>query len=94
MPLWRDGRGVSINRPLRFITNMRDYGMDMQQTRWIPTLFLPNEQVRMEIPQHQCVELTDIDPPQGGDATWTIGSSQAIAIHNGVLEGQATHKMA
>lgn len=89
MPFGVMGGSFQPTGHARFITNMRDYGMDMQTAMDAPRCFADAGELRMESTYGGAVrqELVDmghkvVTPPG------PMGGSQAIAIHDsGVLEG-------
>lgn len=89
MPFGVMGGAYQPTGHARFITNMRDFGMDMQAAMDAPRCFAESGKLRMESTYGNAVrqELTDL-----GHAVVTppgpMGGSQAIAVHDsGVLEG-------
>ena len=89
MPFGVMGGAYQPTGHARFITNMRDYGMDMQAAMDAPRCFADAGELRMESTYGDAVrqELADLGhnvvTPPG-----PMGGSQAIAVHeSGVLEG-------
>jgi gamma-glutamyltranspeptidase/glutathione hydrolase len=89
MPFGVMGGAYQPTGHARFITNMRDFGMDMQGAMDVPRCFAGTRELQMESSYGDSVrqELTDmghnvVTPPG------PMGGSQAIAVHDsGVLEG-------
>jgi len=89
MPFGVMGGAYQPTGHARFISNMRDYGMDMQAAMDAPRCFADAKELQMESTYSDAVrqELSDMGhnvvTPAG-----PMGGSQSIAIHDsGVLEG-------
>ena len=89
MPFGVMGGAYQSTGHARFISNMRDYGMDAQAAIDAPRCFAEGPELRMETGYDAKVqqELADLGhqvvTPDG-----PIGGAQAIAVHeSGVLEG-------